>query len=564
MWRLSAEPRKPVSTYCLNAAIVHSQWSHIEYELLIRRLKHVETGYNRKLRCMEGTREFLLNKIIAWASDGSKNESNIYWIYGLPGIGKTSLAHSISERLHDQKRLAGAFFCRRDDPNLNESRNILPTLISKLAITFPPFRSIVAERLRNDPNLTPEAIKESLLLDLLGSLPRHPKHTLVFVIDALDECGDTRGQPAILRALTDAAAQVPWLRIIITSRPEVNIQRFFDAPAHSSYLRYDLDTDQEASADLRTFAQSEFDSVASRWYLATPWPEEPLFNRVISHANGLFIFIKTVVLALENCKNPTEALEATLQYSTGAGLNSLYGLYTNILTSRIPPSDGEFKRVIGVLLVTAPYRSLCKETIAELAGVRPNLVKKWVDDLSSLVHEDKGVNEGIHVRHLSISDFFISDECPREYHVDPRNANIQLGIECLTTMIDQLRFNICKLEDSRLANADIKDLQSRIGQNISGALQYSCLYWSNHLCSSRKHDDQRVCELLRKFFEGRYLLFWIEVLSLMGMVSTSVPSLRRVISTWIKVSIAYSGLVYILKVVHKFGIGHSFDSSWRN
>jgi hypothetical protein len=185
----------------------------------------------------------------------------------------------------------------------------------------------------------------------------------------------------------------------------------------------------------------------------------------------------------------------------------------------------------------APYRSLCEETIAELAGVRPNLVKKWVDDLSSLLYRDEGANGGIRVRHLSISDFFISD-VPATIMSTYEMRTSSWASLASQTMIDQLRFNICKLEDSRLANADIKDLQSRIEQNISDALQYSCLYWSNHLCSSPKNDDRRVWEQLRKFFEGRYPLFWIEVLSLMGMVSISVPSLRRVISTWVKVSIA--------------------------
>src|SRR5258708_4496004 len=110
------------------------------------------------LRCMEGTRQSLLGQIIAWVSNksGQKDESNTFWIYGLPGIGKTSVAHSICAMLHERENLAGAFFCRRDDPNLSEARNILPTLIRKLASVFPPFRKIVAERLRRDPNLTPE------------------------------------------------------------------------------------------------------------------------------------------------------------------------------------------------------------------------------------------------------------------------------------------------------------------------------------------------------------------------------------------------------------------------
>ena len=94
---------------------------------------------------MEGTRKSRIKEIVDWvankAEEGALVQSNTYWIYGLPGIGKTSLAHSICASLDDQGQLAGAFFCRRDDPNLSEPRNILPTLISKLAGIFPPFEA---------------------------------------------------------------------------------------------------------------------------------------------------------------------------------------------------------------------------------------------------------------------------------------------------------------------------------------------------------------------------------------------------------------------------------------
>jgi len=510
-----------------------------EQELLFRRLDPVKTGYHLDLRCMDGTRQSLLNHITDWVANKSGQENvlwrNTCWFYGSPGIGKTSLAHSICASLHERKQLAGAFFCRRDDPNLSEPRNILPTFIHKLAILFPPFRTIVAKHLREDPNLTPESMSGSLFLDFIRSLPRHPDHTLVFVIDALDECGDPRSRPGLLRVLTTAAAQAPWLKLIVTSRTEVDIQQLFDTLTQSTYLKYDLATDQDASADLRTFARRQFDLVASVWYLNTPWPEESDFNRVISRANGLFIFIKTLVLTLERCKDPEESLKAALQDSAATGLESLYELYSSILKAQIVHNNAEFQRMIGVLLATSPYRALCEETIAELAGVKPNLVKRWVDALSSLLYRDEATNSGIRVRHLSVYDFFVSDHC--DYQVNVRHENVQLGIACLRTMVTQLRFNICKLEDSRFANADIEDLPSRVKQNVSDHLQYSCLHWLNHLCFPPDNRDQHIFVLgsLKKFFEGLYPLFWVEVLSVMGKVPIGVPGLRRLLS-WVSVS----------------------------
>src|SRR5258708_11030777 len=310
---------------------------------------------------MDGTRQSLLNHTVDWVTKISGQESvqrsNTYWFYGSPGIGKTTLAHSICANLHERSLLAGAFVCRRDDPNLSEPLNILPTFIHKLAILFPPFRTIVAKHLRDDPNLTPQSMKGSLFLDFIRSLPRHPEHALVFVIDALDECGDHRSRPGLLKVLTTAATQAPWLKIIITSRTEVAIQHFFDTLTQTSHL-YDLATDQDASADLQTFARTQFDLVASIRHLDTPWPKESDFNRIISRANGLFLFIKTLVLALERCEDPEEFLKAALQDSTGTGLESLYELYSSILKTQIVHQNAEFRRMIGVL-TTSPYRALC-------------------------------------------------------------------------------------------------------------------------------------------------------------------------------------------------------------
>jgi hypothetical protein len=506
---------------------------------LFRRLKPVDTSYHHSLRCMDGTRQSLLSHIMDWVAIESVQEnllqSNVYWFYGSPGIGKTSLAHSICADLHERNQLAGAFFCRRDDPNLSEPINILPTFIYTLATVFPPFRTIVTKHLHDDPHLAPGSMKGALFLRFIHSLPRDPEHTLVFVIDALDECGNNRTRSGILKVLTDAAAQAPWLKMIITSRTEVDIQHFFDSLIQSPYLRYDLVTDQDASADLRAFARSQFDLVVLDWHLPTPWPEESDFNRAISRANGLFIFIKTLVLALERCEDPKKALKAALQDSARTGLESLYELYSSILKAQIMHNSADFQRVIGVVLTTSPYRALCDGTIAELAGVELYLVKKWVDALSSLLYRDEAANGGIRVRHLSVYDFFVSDRC--DYQVDIRNADFQLGISCLNTMVTQLRFNICKLEDSRLANADIKDLPSRIIENVSDPLQYSSLHWSNHLCFPPDNRDQRMLVLgsMKEFFEGLYPLFWIEVLSVMGMVPIGAPSLRRLIS-WVRVS----------------------------
>jgi len=224
-------------------------------------------------------------------------------------------------------------------------------------------------------------------------------------------------------------------------------------------------------------------------------------------------------------------LKEILQGSTSAGLESLYNLYSSILKAH--SNFAGCWRMIAVI-TTAQYRPLREGPIAELTGVKQNLVEKWADELSSLLYRDEGANGAIRVRHLSISDFFASNRC--DYQADLRAAHVHQGNACLQMMVKQLHFNMCKLEDSRLANTDIKDLPLRIEQNISEPLQYSSLYWSTHLRSTPdKIQHNAILGSLKNFFEGLYPLFWIEVLSVMGMVSIGAPSLRGVISL-VKVS----------------------------
>src|SRR5258706_5795328 len=73
----------------------HNSFSvaRVEQEFLLTRLKRVETGYDLTLRCMDGTRETLLNQIIDLA-DNESGTRDIYWTHGLPGNGQTALAHS--------------------------------------------------------------------------------------------------------------------------------------------------------------------------------------------------------------------------------------------------------------------------------------------------------------------------------------------------------------------------------------------------------------------------------------------------------------------------------------
>jgi len=489
-------------------------------------------GYQADHSCMEGTRTAVLEHLIDWAlkpinpdiPPDNSIATNMYWLYGSPGLGKTSVANSLCDRLHGSRNLGGGFFCRRDDPVLREPRRVLPTLISKLAAMWGPYGKLVAQALKDDPQLNPDSKRGEELLMLLTSVPKPPPRTLVLVIDALDECGDPRTRKPLLSCLLNASSNVPWIKVVITSRPEHDIQTFFE---QNSVESRDLGKDDENRDDIMLFSRQRMASIASNRYLPSDWPGEESLKQLVDRSGGLFIFVETVYRYVDD-PDPNPLLARVLDGELKEANAELHKLYTIAITSKIGQSIEKFRSLIQAVVVVASYRALPDETLASLMGLEVGTVRSWVDGLSSLLYRDGSENGGVRVRHLSVLDFLTGPACPEEFRVHRPKANEEVGLRCLRMMKKELKFNICELETSSVENARIPNLDKRIQQMISDSLQYSCMHWASHLCAGLEEVTVEVSGLLGELFEGERLLHWVEVLSLMGQVRAGILAMRQV------------------------------------
>jgi len=504
-----------------------------EESRILDRLKPTATaGYQADRSCMGGTRTALLEHLVGWAlkptNPGTPPNDpiagNMYWLYGSPGLGKTSVANSLCDRLHGSTNLGGSFFCRRDDPVLREPRRVLPTLISKLAGMWGPYGKLVAQALKDDPQLNPDSKRGEQLLMLLQSVTKPPPRTLVLVIDALDECGDPSTRRSLLRCLLSACSSVSWVKIIITSRPEHDIQTFFD---QNSVERRDLGQDDQSRDDIMIFSKKRMALVANNHYLAADWPGEERLKQLVDRSGGLFIFVETVCRYVDD-PDPDPLLARVLDGELGEANVELHKLYTTAITSKIGQSLEKFRSFIRAVVVVATYRALPDETLASLMGLEARTVRSWVDRLSSLFYRDASENGGVRVRHLSVLDFLTGPTCPEGFRVIRPQANEEVGLRCLRTMTRELEFNICELETSSLENVRIPNLDKRVKERIPDGLRYSCMYWASHLCAGLDEVGVEGSALLDEFFIGGRPLYWVEVLSLMGQVQAGVLAMRQV------------------------------------
>jgi hypothetical protein len=76
--------------------------------------------------------------------------------------------------------------------------------------------------------------------------------------------------------------------------------------------------------------------------------------------------------------------------------------------------------------------------------------------------------------HTSFSDFLLTSKTSNVFYVDLADAHHQLTHSCLGLMLGGLKFNICKLESSYLANSKVPNLVSN--RQIYPAYSIVCLY----------------------------------------------------------------------------------------
>ncbi|KIK50732.1 hypothetical protein GYMLUDRAFT_145460, partial [Collybiopsis luxurians FD-317 M1] len=141
--------------------------------------------------CTPGTRVEILDKIMKWANTAS--EDQVYWIGGMAGTGKSTIAKSLCDSF-EMENLAGAFFCSRQLKACQDHTRIIPTIAYQLARYSRSFAEALIKELQNDQDLADKEIDKQM--DLLLKKPWEKANLVykqtatipIIVIDALDEC----------------------------------------------------------------------------------------------------------------------------------------------------------------------------------------------------------------------------------------------------------------------------------------------------------------------------------------------------------------------------------------
>jgi hypothetical protein len=500
--------------------------------------------------CTPGTRVVILEEIIAWAT--ASESPCVFWLNGLAGTGKSTIARTLCQRLHEQRLLGASFFVSRDQQARRDPSNIVRSIAHQLAVRWRPVSDALCDKLRETDISATRSLKEQITDFIATPAGRLGGDTssFIIVIDALDECPTDflSGRPGgdfLLLFVSQLLQLGGRLRLFLTSRNEVPIQHMFgelSASVQTVVKLHDLDT-MVVRDDISTYLKHSFDGIStSRHDLALGnWPPAQDVEKLTELSGLLFIYAATAMRFVQNRNyHPRHRLAQLLEQgkqstvvSSYRQLDTLYGQIMNE-AAQDPESDQEFlcwrlRAVVAVIVLA--YTPLNIEALVVLSGVDVENMRIVVGRLSSLLADSA---DCVRVFHPSFPDFAIdAARCtdPR-LRVVPLVDHGTIALRCLGVMNQHLRYNICSLGDCNVANADVQDLDELLRKNVSDAVRYAAFFWCAHLSASGS-PDERLLDALDNFCR-RHIFHWVEVLSLLKHVPSAETALLKVME-WCEV-----------------------------
>jgi len=342
-------------------------------------------------------RKWAFDAVDAWLAD--PEGSKIFWLQGAPGVGKSA----ISAWLRDNRRQIAAFhFCDINSEEKRDACKLVTSIAYQLSTQLPDYQDRLAAI--NTSDIVAQYSEAYTLFDKLIVQPMaenfpEPDRTVVILIDALDEATVNRRNDIALFLSFCASKTPPWLRFLVTSRPEPEIATLFQSLSP-------LVLATGSAANLADIAE----------YLRTKLPDitAEQTHSILDKSEGVFLYAKHVC---EEVHAGRLSLERTEDFPRGLG-----DVYTRFFMRQFKDDLDGYRKEIRPLLsmILASLRPLQLGFIMQVLGY-PNKMELFdcLDILGSLFPRtgDKETDT-ISPFHRSLIDWLTAKERSGQFYID--------------------------------------------------------------------------------------------------------------------------------------------------
>jgi hypothetical protein len=470
----------------------------------------------------------------------------------MTGTGKTTIIRSACDQI--RKGIFGAvFFVSRADSASQDPRNIVRTLAYDLAQSQPQLRIPICDAVDHIGELqsaTLTRLIKTLLVKPLENWLQTPDSTIVLGIDSMDDCIKSDGPTGRTLANLLTALLPSRVKLLLTGRKDRTYTSLFESlpnPPISVVLHEE--PIEAVREDVGRYYRTAFGRIKKQNAETLPgnWPPPEDETYLVETTHHFFIFAAAVNAYVGDDRfDPSvrltkvmEALRCTTQDAPSIfrPLDQIYALVLEEATlNGAGERDEELCHRMRDILAAIVFaqQPMSVEEVASITSISKSLVEKDLELLSAvLVVPTVGSSSGITVFHSSFTDFL----CDASRCTDSRlRLHIEsdhglLALSSLKIMNESLERDICRIGKPGVLNADESYLGGLLSRLPPG-LVYACRYWTTHLTRTGSPNPTLLSELDR--FCSRFILRWLEVLSIIGQVYPVIAELELVLN-WIHV-----------------------------
>jgi hypothetical protein len=489
---------------------------------------------------MKDTRTYVLGLIQDWAYTPSHGLS-IFWLAGMAGTGKSTIAKTACEKFAKDGVLGASFFVSRQEIERRDPHRVLRSIAYQLALKDPAAFREVYQRITAEHGISARPMKEQiqkiLVAPLASAVASMPKD-IVVVIDALDECDKLNGVASgdLLPLLASELSSFS-IKLLVTSRNEHKFEVMREKLRPASLMLQDIE-EVLVESDVQRYIESELSRIAEAHKITDPaWPSATDVQTLVKNTGPFFIYASTLLTYIRNDGfEPVERLSQLLHApSTSSGtLDAVDDLYASILDQIARGDDGredtERRERIQLLLSTIVV-AMEPLPVAVIASMFPfpvstKSIQKDVDLLKSiLIGPAHQSSTPVRVLHASLPDF-LQERCAADswFRVRSIEHHKRMTLRCLEILNTGLGKNMCSIVDASVPNASVPDIEQTLATVASNELRYAAKYWCAHLTAAliSNVDMSEVLECLGDLC-SKHLLHWLELMSLLN----ELGALRR-------------------------------------
>ncbi|PWY72679.1 WD-repeat protein [Aspergillus eucalypticola CBS 122712] len=475
--------------------------------------------------CLEGTRVDLLKDIAEWI-DADHNEG-IFWLSGMVGTGKTTIARTVARNYDQQSRLAASFFFTDANGDASSADSFASTVACQLANFDTSMKNAIQDVLERCPLLPYQGLSEQwtrlVKEPLMAFTQKHDKNSMLIVVDGLDLCPDKNDQRLTLRLLSGITrACENKVLVFLASRPESAIRSQLSEIQHRRLKLQNIE-EKVVNSDISIFLDHEIGKLVAPFEAELAW-DGGIVATLVYLAHGLFLWAATACLYVRGAKNH-QIMRKRLRDITqkgrekGSPTEQLYQIYTSVLDGSVNEAWNKkeketYWKSISRVLWTHEHILGCLPKRATGKLIRVD-IDSMLEDLHSIVTVPEDGDTPINFLHTSFTGYLGQLGHP-DLHLTRKQSHCMLADACLDLLNEA-----CGQDGSNLRNLVQHGGEPKT-QNIPQELEYACTQWVEHLYFGGEPMSRNTKAFVFLETHGKS---WIQLLALSNRLVT-VNSMR--------------------------------------